>query len=348
MKKNCLLVIITMLVASLLGACHHVDEWDNDPVGNFDALWTILDTHYCFFEQKGLDWDSVYREYRPRVSDNTSRVELFKICSEMVNELRDGHVNLTGDYAVSYYKKWWSDYPQNYDGRLVDQYYMHFSGLQRNGITYYMLRDSVGYIRYPSFSSSPGETTLDWALAILADCKGLVIDIRDNGGGNLSNVEVLVRRFIDRRILAGSITHKSGPGHGDFSEPYKYYFDPAPDDRYKWLHPVVVLVNRSTFSAANNFASIMALLPGVTIVGDHTGGGSGVPFSSELPCGWGIRFSASPIYDAAGVTTEWGIAPDIHVDLDPQKALEGIDTMLETAIDTALETYAKSNLYLKD
>ena len=46
-------------------------------------------------------------------------------------------------------------------------------------------------------------------------------------------------------------------------------------------------------------------------MGDQTGGGSGLPFSSELPGGWSIRFSASPIYNAKMQHTEFGIKPDI-------------------------------------
>ncbi len=333
--------LIPLLIAALAAmvSCHSVDKWDNDPEGNFDALWTIIDRHYCFLDEKGIDWDSVYREYRPRVTPETNSVDLFKICAEMLDELRDGHVNLTGYYATSYYKKWWSDYPQNYDNRLVDQYYMHFEGLTRNGLTYYILRDSVAYVRYPSFSYSPGENTLDWMLAILSKCPAMVFDIRDNGGGDLTNVEAIGRRFISRRTLAGYITHKTGPGHSDFSEPYAYYFEPAAG-RMVWYKPVVILTNRSTFSAANNFASFMHSLDDVRLVGDRTGGGSGIPFNSEIPCGWAVRFSASPVYDAQMRTTEQGIAPDLKVDLDPELALKGTDTMLEAAIDLALSMSA--------
>lgn len=340
--KNLLLSALVSLLALAVASCHGVEEWDNDPEGNFDALWSVLDTHYCFFEEKGVDWDSVYAVYRPRVKPETSVTELYSICADMLAELRDGHVNLTTPFATSYYKKWWSDYPQNYDSRLVDEYYLHFGGLTKGGLTYAMISDSIAYVRYPSFSYSLGESTLDWALTLLRDCRAMVFDIRDNGGGNISNVEVLVRRFIDSRITGGYICHKSGPGHGDFSKPYKYYFDPAPAPRAHWSKPVVVLVNRSTFSAANNFVAVMRPLPGVTIVGDRTGGGSGMPFSSEIPCGWSVRFSASPVYDAEMRPTEQGIAPDVHVDLDPEAALRGIDTMLETALSVALEQSKKN------
>lgn len=334
--KHSRIFIIALLLMPVAMACHSVDDYERNPVGNFDALWSIIDEHYCFFDEKGVDWDSVYREYRPRVNGGTNSIELFKICSEMLNELRDGHVNLVGWYSVSYYKNWWSDYPQNYDQRLVDEHYLHFNGLQRNGITYYMLRDSVAYIRYPSFAISPGESTLDWSLAILSKCPGLIIDIRDNGGGDLTNVELFVRRFIKDRTLAGYICHKTGKGHNDFSKPYPIYYEPAEKEHIKWHKPIVVLVNRSTYSAANNFVAVMRNLEGVTIVGDVTGGGSGLPFSSETPYGWTVRFSSSPMYDANMQSTESGIAPDIRIDLDPEQALQGVDTMLEVAINTIL------------
>lgn len=326
-------ILVAVMGALPFGACHHVDDWGDTAQDNFDALWTIFDSHYCFFKEKGVDWDSVYREYQPRIRECETWIDFFDLCGNMVGELRDGHVNLVSPFNTSYYTKWWSDYPQNYDNRLVEQYYLHFDGMSRNGLTYKVLDDSVAYLRYSSFSYNPGETTLDYALYILKDCPGLIIDIRDNGGGSLDNVETLVSRFIDRRILAGYITHKTGPAHDAFSEPYAYYFEPAPAPRLHWDKPVVVLTNRSTFSAANNFVSIMRLLPQVTTMGDRTGGGSGVPFSSEIPCGWSVRFSASPIYDAEMMLTEAGLEPDIHVDLDPQAALNGHDTMLDAAIE---------------
>ena len=331
------LIAVLAVLAIPFASCHHVDDWGDSAYDNFNALWTIFDTHYCFFEEKGVDWDSVYREYHPRVKECGTWIDFFDLCSEMIDELRDGHVNLVSQFNTSYYKKWWSDYPQNFDGRLVEQYYLHFNQYERGGLAYAVLEDSVGYLRYGSFASTPAESTLDYALYLLEPCHGLIIDIRSNGGGSLDNVGTIVSRFIDNRILAGYITHKTGPGHRDFSEPYAYYYDPAPPYRIHWTKPVVVLTNRSTFSAANNFVSIMRLLPQVTIIGDRTGGGSGIPFNSEIPCGWATRFSASPIYDAEMRLTEDGLEPDIHVDLDPQAALNGHDTMLDAAIAYLLQ-----------
>ena len=337
--SSCMRNILALLsVSILLTACHHIEEWDQDVEGNFNALWTVVDEHYCFFEEKGVDWDEVYRRYHARLAGDMKGLEFFNLCAQMLDELRDGHVNLSSSFKTSYYRKWWSDYPQNFDERLVEQYYLRFDYSTVGGLDYAVLRDNVGYIRYPSFSYPVGEGALDAILSQFILCKGIIIDIRDNGGGDMTNVETIVARFISERILAGSICHKTGPGHNDFSEPYPYYFEPADAGRLKWIKPVVVLTNRSTFSAANNFVSVMQYLPNVKIVGATTGGGSGMPFSSEIPCGWGVRMSACPVFDAQGLPTENGVepSPGCEVDLDPVLALAGVDTMLDFAIETIL------------
>ena len=76
-------------------ACHGVDEYAADPRGTFEALWHTVDEHYCFFADKDVDWDAVYAQYSPHVSDEMNSYELFDICSQMLDELRDGHVNLS-------------------------------------------------------------------------------------------------------------------------------------------------------------------------------------------------------------------------------------------------------------
>ncbi len=335
MRISVIKYILVIAVALMSTSCHKVEEFADDPRGNFEALWTILDEHYCFFEEKGVDWDAVHDRYARRVSDEMTREELFNVCSEMLAELRDGHTNLSSPFNTSYYRQWWSDYPQNYNERLIQQYYFNFNYLSTGGCDYGLLNENVGYIRYGSFSYTPGDGNIDNILYYLRGAQALIFDVRDNGGGNMTNVEKWVSRFIGQPILAGYISHKTGPGHNDFSEPFPYNYNPAQLGRIRWGKPVIVLTNRSTFSAANNFVSVMKLIPGVTIVGATTGGGSGMPFNSELPNGWSIRFSACSVLDADGHTTENGVEPTegCAVDMNPQAALNGHDTILDFAIN---------------
>lgn len=335
-----------IIILGTLCSCHDIDDYDNTAVGNFEQLWKIMDEHYCFFQEKGLDWDSIYNVYRPKVNNAMSARQLFDVCADMLDELKDGHTNLSSSFRTSYYRKWWSDYPQNYNARLVEQYYFNFNYQTTGGMDYGLLPENIGYVRYASFNYPIGEGNLDAVLAYLASASGLIIDVRDNGGGSMTNVELLVARFITAPTLAGYISHKTGPGHNDFSEPRAYWYNPAAYGRRRWAKPVVVLVNRSTFSAANNFVSVMKSLSTCKIVGDKTGGGSGMPFSSELSNGWGVRFSACPVYDPEGFPTEGGIEPSLgcHIDMDAQAALQGKDTMLDFAVNLLLNTAAATDV----
>ena len=106
------------VLAVLLASCHDVPEYADNPRGNFEALWAILDEHYCFFEYKDVDWQAVRTEYSRKIDDRMTDEELFRVCSDMLMELKDGHTNLSSPFDVSRY--WiWEQYPANYDDRLL-------------------------------------------------------------------------------------------------------------------------------------------------------------------------------------------------------------------------------------
>lgn len=333
---NTILTKISYIITSLLLliSCRTHDEWDNTPLDNFDALWTIIDEHYCFFEEKNIDWKQIGEKYRKRVIPGISQTELFNICAEMINELQDGHTNLIAPFDISYYKKWWTDYPQDFDYRVLQEYYLGFDHKQSAGLQYKIMKNNVGYIYYPSFSSAIGDGNIDWVLADLIACNALIIDIRNNGGGQLTNIEKFISRFIHKPTLGGYIRHKTGPGHNDFSEPFPFYYHPIKEPYLRWDKPVVVLTNRSCYSAANDFVSIMKSLPNVKIIGAKTGGGGGLPFSAELPNGWSIRFSACPITDSQDQQIENGIEPTLGYEIHctPEELASGKDTILDFAL----------------
>ena len=326
---------VALCVAAMgccLTACVDVDERPDTPQGNFEALWQIIDEHYCFFDYKrqqyGLDWQQVYNKYKVRVDDNMTSAQLFEVLSDMLAELRDGHVNLVSSHDYGRYWAWQENYPANVSDTLLRRY-LGTDYKIAGGLEYRVLDDNIGYLRYESFLSGFGESNMDNALMHMMLCRGLIVDIRGNGGGNLTYAEQLAARFCNEQTLVGYIQHKTGPGHSEFSSREPRYLEPASGVR--WQKPVCLLTNRGVFSAANEFAMYMKALPNVTIVGDHTGGGAGMPFSSSLPNGWSVRFSAVPMYDAQGQPCEFGIAPDVAVALSDDDLRRGYDTIIETA-----------------
>jgi len=327
-----LITLLSLLSLLSLSACVDTDEQPDTPSGNFEALWHIVDEHYCFFDYKqheyGLDWNQVYDKYRVRISDKMTESQLFEVLTDMLAELRDGHVNLSSSMDYGRYWAWHEGYPQNFSDTL-ERRYLGTDYRISAGLSYRVLDDNIGYLRYESFATPVGEGNLDDALAYLALCRGLIVDIRNNGGGDLTTAERLAARFVHEKTLTGYLQHKTGAGHSSFSDMEPQYLEPSSNMR--WHKPVCVLTNRSVYSAANAFAVWMRELPNVKIVGDHTGGGSGMPLNSSLPCGWNVRFSAVPMYDARRQHIEFGIAPDVSVSLTDEATAQGIDLIIEEA-----------------
>jgi hypothetical protein len=308
------------------------EEMPDTPQGNFEALWKIIDQHYCFFDYKqqeyGLDWNAIHEKYKVRVDDGMTDLQLFEVLTQMLAELRDGHVNIMASHDYGRYWSWYESYPANFSDSLY-RLYMGTDYRIAAGIDYRILDDNIGYIRYESFSYGIGEGNLNEVLIYLMPCQGLIIDIRNNGGGDLTNAEKLAARFCTEKTLVGYIQHKTGSGHSDFSTMEPRYLEPSANIR--WQKPVVLLTNRHVFSAANEFTMYMKTLPQVTVVGDQTGGGAGMPLCSSLPNGWVVRFSAVPAYDSEKHSTEFGIAPDHYVSLSDEDFYKGKDTIIEFA-----------------
>ena len=297
----------------LVSGCIREEQFDNSPKGNFEALWKIMDEGYCFFEYKDIDWDAVYRKYEPMITEDMSQDGLFEVLGNMLGVLKDGHVNLYSASDMSRYWSWHEDYPRNFDILTIENRYLGNSYRIAGGMKYTILSDNIGYVYYEDFSRAVGEGNLDEMLAYFAPCNGIIFDVRDNGGGTLTYAERIAARFTNEKVHTGYIMHKTGPGHNQFSQPKPVYVEPS--NRIRWQKPVAVLTNRSAYSTTNEFANIMRYMPNAVLIGDRTGGGAGLPFTSELPNGWGVRFSASPHLDAEKNHIEFGIEPDIKIDL---------------------------------
>lgn len=334
-----------LLACLFISGCEKGDDYTRSPRENFEALWKILDEHYCFFAYKDIDWNDVHAKYSVQITDTMNQYDLFKVLGKMMNELKDGHTNLVSSFNISRYWAWYEDYPANFSEDVQKKYLGSATEgkyAQAGGMIYKKLADDqVGYMYYGSFSSGVGETNLDYIFSQFKDCKGIIIDVRDNGGGSLTYADLIASRFLDKKILTGYLQHKTGKGHDDFSEPYPLYLSPSAHIR--WFRPVVVLTNRHCYSAANDFVQKMNLMPQVVTIGDRTGGGSGFPFNSELPNGWGVRFSSSPMLDTQMQHTEYGIDPDKKVDMTAEDIAKGKDTIIEAAIADILSRAKDTN-----
>ncbi|MGF1586024.1 MAG: S41 family peptidase [Bacteroidales bacterium] len=325
-------VIILLILIQVLASCEKAfieNDMENTHENNFELLWTTIDGKYSFFEYKNINWDSIYHVYKPKINNGISERQFFDILAGMLFELRDGHVNLYSDFDSSRNWDWHASYPANFNLTLVNFYYLGVD-YRTTGPFMSTARDSVGYVYIASFAEQVSNKDIDEIIEKYSGLKGIVIDVRNNSGGLSNNGKIIASRFADKRRLVSWYRYKTGPGHGDFSEPQPNYV--SPEGKIRFTKPVVVLTNRRTYSATNDFVLNMTAFPHVTIMGDKTGGGGGTPYDQELLNGWRYRFPRTQTLAPNGFNVENGIDPNINVNLTRNDAERGIDTIIEAAI----------------
>lgn len=313
-----------------------------DPVTVFDAFWHEFDAHYAFFGLRGIDWDSVYAEYRPQITLDMGESALAHTLGTITRNLKDGHADLVTPYGVFGYHGWYADFPENFNAARVFERYVH-SGppseapvgtLQAEGLRYGWVSDRIGYIYIGTFSDDGVRRGIDKALADLMSrgMDGIVVDIRGNGGGNERNADAVAGRLMDRRRLYRHYKYRNGPRHDDFTAPFDGYIEPAGDRRF--LGPVALLTNRGVFSAAETFVLAMHVRPNTVVVGDTTGGGSGNPLWRELPNGWTFRVPRWIEWGVRDSVYEGvGLGPDTLVQFTATSDVLDTDPILGTAVD---------------
>lgn len=311
-------------------------EPGDEPVANFEHLWQVARDKYAFFDYKNIDWDEVYRQYRPRVTESTGSIELFDILFEMLSELRDGHVNLIAPFNVSRFD---IDRlgPNNLDFRLLRDNYLsdnyYITGPFQHD---FLAGGRVAYVRYNSFSNTVSNFDMDFLFLRYEKTDGMIIDLRQNGGGSMTNVFRILNRFVTEKTLVYESYIKTGPGPDDFSAAQPAWLEPLEDsaDRPSYLNkPVIVLVDRGTYSAASFFALATLQLDNFMRIGDTTGGGLGIPNGGQLPNGWTYRFSISRTLTPDGANFESGVPVDERIILTPGSRLQGKDPVLERAME---------------
>jgi len=295
------------------------------PIAVYDDLWNTLDKNYALFKIKNVDWDSINTYYRPLFRNDLTSPDLFSKCGKMLEALKDGHVSLISKEQTYTYEYFYTGYLTNFNLINIKKNYLD-NQFQQLGPVIYKVINETGYLYYGSFRDNISEAQLKILFSEIAATKGLIIDVRNNSGGNLANVEKLFSRFINAKKLVKYEVKKKGHGHNEFYDKVASFVYPAGTFYNK---PIVVLTNRTCFSACNDFVLYMSYLPNVRIVGDQTGGGGAIPANYLLVNGWKLQYSSSITLSPDGTPVENGILPDYVVNITPIQEGLGKDPILE-------------------
>ncbi|HEY4611824.1 MAG TPA: S41 family peptidase [Bacteroidota bacterium] len=306
------------------------------PEKNFETLWKEFDTRYSFFEIKHTNWDSLRSVYRTQITGMTTEQNLFQILSSMIGHLKDGHVNLYTPYGTYAYNGWYSKYPTNFLGLSITARYLttDYGTTAAGAIRFGKIQNDIGYLYIgPNFAGDQAmwSQAIDAVVDSLKNMRGMIVDIRSNGGGSDYLGMIVAGRFADRTRTYSYVQYRNGPRHTDFTP-----MDPrtiSPQGPRQFLKPVALLTNRRCFSSAEGTTLMFRALENVTVIGDTTGGGSGNPISLQLPNGWNYRLSRWIQYAADQKVFEGiGLAPDIPQWISFADSVAGRDAILERAI----------------
>jgi hypothetical protein len=180
------------------------------------------------------------------------------------------------------------------------------------------LPGNVGYLDLRGFIGAEfgGETAIA-AMNFLSNSDAVIIDLRKNGGGAPSMVQLITSYFFDEPTHLNSFYIRKG------NTTHQFWTSAHVAGKRMSHVPVYVLTSQRTFSAAEEFTYNLKNLKRATIVGETTGGGAhpvdghflaDVHLLAFIPFGRAVN----PI-----THTNWegtGVAPDLQVPAD--KALE--------------------------
>jgi carboxyl-terminal processing protease len=175
-------------------------------------------------------------------------------------------------------------------------------------------------------------TALDKILNNFIELEGVIIDIRNNPGGDDSTVIQIVNRFCDRKRIAFHRKTKRGPGVDEFSPLKTWHIEPQGNTQF--TGPIVLLTCDSVFSGGEIFALTLKELPYVTIIGEHTNGIFSYQLEKKLPNGWRYCLSYQVYFSADMVCYEGrGVPPDIEL-LNKKSDIErGVDPLIVRALE---------------
>ena len=179
----------------------------------------------------------------------------------------------------------------------------------------------IGYLRFNLFDENV-EMPLVAAIQSMRGAPGMIIDLRGNNGGEPSVMLKLAAQLLSKPALFGVVRSRKGVAQIKVKSVSK-----------KYRGQVVILIDGTSFSAAEEFAASMRELGRATIVGEKTPGVDLAAVFRMLPTGAYLEYVEGEPRTPKGVVIEGrGVTPDIQVSLTRDLLLKGVDQQLEAAV----------------
>ncbi|RUL61653.1 hypothetical protein EKH79_17945 [Dyella dinghuensis] len=212
-------------------------------------------------------------------------------------------------------------------------------------VVWRMLDGDIAYLAVNEFGDDAGVKAFEQHLPEILHAKGLIIDVRRNGGGSTQNGAAILS-YLDKKPipLSAAVSMDYVPVFRAWQGPYVLWKPVGPAQPYSverkqhYEGPVAVLIGPYTFSAAEDFVVSFDSMKRGTLLGEATGGSTGQPLTIDLPGGGkGWICSKNDTYPDGRVFVGKGISPAMII----KPTVEDVRNNRDPVIDGATELLRK-------
>lgn len=328
MRKSILYIVVVFF-----GGCTLITEPETPNPYNaryvLDDTINLIKNNYPFISFKKINTDSLYTFYLSKIS-NYEGDKIYNLLYDILDALKDGHVwfyNPNGYEIKPHTPRRSIKDAYSFSLKIVEEYLKSdFHSLENGKIIYGKLNDNIGYVFIKTFlRDNFNYQKFTEVINNLWDTKGIIIDVRSNGGGSDLVSYYVLSHFIKEPFLSPIWLDRNGNelGH-NYIQPIQNYYS----------KPVILLQNGTCFSSTEGFICMMRELENVTTLGDTTAGGSGAPVDFTISYDIKIHLSRYAQLTYQREYIEWnGLKPDILVPQSRSNLENKKDIQLEAAIN---------------
>tara|TARA_Y100000052_G_scaffold791_2_gene682 strand:- start:2142 stop:3536 length:1395 start_codon:yes stop_codon:yes gene_type:complete len=310
----------------------------------FEVFASVMEEHYGFFEQRGVDWPAEVAKRRDQVKDGMGDDALWQVFDELISLLGDSHTKILGMVDGE---------PQRIQAGLGSTLPMIRNGIGEGawvgGLVDQLVEDlldpgaeliadrvvlgeidgRIGYLQIftmGGFSDAEVPGSIDWSKAELAALDrildtamtrfeghdAVILDLSNNRGGYDAVTRAIAALFTDNAFIGYRV---SVPGELESLTEYLI----EPHDGRRFTGPVYLMTSDVTVSGGEITTLMLNALPNVTLVGTTTRGAFSTPLAKPLPNGWYLELSNEVFESADGDVFEGrGIPPDMGIEIYPE------------------------------
>lgn len=329
--KNFLLIILSLLLFSSCEQALFEKEPNTDAEAIFEELWQNFDEMYAPFAERKVDWEELYDEFRPQLTAQSSEEDLYRVLTQMITKLDDGHVSITVPNKKVYFaNRIFRDKPEDslYNEAIIQTQYLNGKFEADEHSFYGLLPGNIPYI---NLNVVNGEWSyLQDAIKQNPSAPGIIIDLRHNQGGDFTFAQQEIEKLnTEKRVVFKSRT-KNGPKKEDFTPWHEWNLEAKGSFNGK----IVVLIDRYTVSAGERATLILKSMPNVVLIGEATNGALSTMVAQGLSNGWYHTIATQDVVAFNGEIYEGkGIPADVQVKNTMERLAQGKDDVLEKALE---------------